>query len=161
METIAALIYANLFQAFPNVRVMSVENGSLWVDYLMAAMNKMNRMGRNGPWFRGPLAEKPSDVFARHVFVSPHHEEPVADLARSIGVSQVLFGSDWPHAEGLAEPLDFADGLSSLSSAEIRLIMRDNLSGLLRANSAGRETAAGRRARRTARGQPARPGCSS
>ena len=131
METIAALIYANLFTAFPNVRVMSVENGSLWVDYLMAAMNKMNRMGRNGPWLRGPLTERPSDIFRRHVFVSPYHEEPIAELAATIGTSQVLFGSDWPHAEGLAEPLDFTESLVGMSDAEVRMIMRDNLAGLV------------------------------
>jgi predicted TIM-barrel fold metal-dependent hydrolase len=114
---------------------MSVENGSLWVDYLLAAMDKMNRMGRNGPWPGGVLTEKPSAIVKRHVFVSPYHEEPVGALVDRIGAGQVLFGSDWPHAEGLAEPADFADSLGHLDAADIRRIMRDNARSLLdRAN---------------------------
>ena len=131
METIAALIYHNLFGRFPNVRIISVENGSLWVDYLLKAMNKMNRMGRNGPWPGGPITEKPSDIFKRHVYVSPFHEEPVEDLCAAIGVSQVLFGSDYPHPEGLAEPVDFTDSLPTLDGADVQRVMRDNLRGLL------------------------------
>ena len=32
-------------------------------------------------------------------------------LAELIGVERILFGSDWPHGEGLAEPLDFVEEL--------------------------------------------------
>ncbi|MCB0997448.1 MAG: amidohydrolase [Acidimicrobiales bacterium] len=131
METLAAMIYQGLFSAFPNIRVMSVENGSLWVEYLLKAMNKMNRMGRNGPWPRGPLTEKPSEVFKRHVWVSPFHEEPVDELVDAIGAERVLFGSDWPHAEGTREPVDFAESLAGLDDRTVRLIMRDNASELL------------------------------
>jgi len=130
MDTVAALIYHNLFGRFPGVRIMSVENGSLWVDYLLAAMDKMNRMGRNGPWPGGVLTEKPSDIFRRHVFVSPYHEEPIGALVDRIGASQVLFGSDWPHAEGLAEPHRFADALSHLDHDDLRKVMRENARSL-------------------------------
>jgi len=131
MDTVAALIYDNLFAKFPNVRIASIENGSLWVPYLLKAMNKMNRMGRNGPWRRGPLTEKPSDVFKRHVFVSPFHEENVPALAELIGPGQVLFGSDWPHAEGVANPQSYTDDLTVLPEDEVRLIMRSNTAQLL------------------------------
>ena len=41
---------------------------------------------------------------------------------------QVLMGSDWPHAEGLPHPLDYADELRSdgFAEDEIRLVMREN-----------------------------------
>ena len=48
-----------------------------------------------------------------------------------IGASQLVFGSDYPHPEGLAEPLDFVDGIEKLPDEEIRMIMRDNTMGLL------------------------------
>jgi predicted TIM-barrel fold metal-dependent hydrolase len=130
MDTFSALILHNLFGRFPNVRCLSVENGSLWVPYLLAVMNKMNGMGRNGPWLGGRITERPSDIFRRHVFVSPYHEEDVASLAGTIGAGQVVFGSDYPHPEGLAEPRDFADALAALPEHEVRMIMRDNARGL-------------------------------
>jgi predicted TIM-barrel fold metal-dependent hydrolase len=126
MDTVAALVFGNLFGRFPNVRIASVENGSLFVPYLMAVMDKMGGMGRNGPWPGGRIREKPSAIVRRHVFVSPYHEEDIPALARVLGASQVLFGSDYPHPEGLAEPAQFAEEIAELSAAEQRLILRDN-----------------------------------
>jgi predicted TIM-barrel fold metal-dependent hydrolase len=131
MDTFAALVLHNLFGRFPNVRCLSVENGSLWVPYLLKVMNKMNGMGRNGPWLGGRVTERPSDIFKRHVFVSPYHEEDVVALTETIGVGQVLFGSDFPHPEGLARPAEFAARLAGLDGHAVRRVMRDNLSGLL------------------------------
>ena len=38
----------------------------------------------------------------------------------------MLFGSDFPHGEGLAEPVEFVNDLDGFSKDEIRLVMRDN-----------------------------------
>jgi len=126
MDTIASLVFGNLFGRFPNVRVASVENGSLFLPYLMKLMDKMGGMGRNGPWIGGRIREKPSAIIRRHVFVSPYHEEDIVELARLVGPSQVLFGSDFPHPEGLAQPAEFAEEIAPLAEAEQRLILRDN-----------------------------------
>lgn len=131
MDMVAALILHNLFGRYPNIRVMSVENGSLWVPYLLKQMDKMRGMGRNGPWIGGRLADKPSAVFKEHVYVAPYHEENLVELARLIGPEHVLFGSDYPHPEGLANPLDFAEALVGLTDGQIRSIMSANANQLL------------------------------
>ena len=131
METVAALVLHNLFGRFPNVRLLSVENGSLWVGYLLKALDKMKGMGRNGPWIGGQVAGRPSEIVRRHVFVSPYHEEDVRGLVDVLGASQVVFGSDWPHPEGLAQPAQFADALAGLDPDVIRQVMRGNAAGLL------------------------------
>lgn len=133
METISALIYGNLFGRFPNVRVATIEYGSLWVEYLIRAMDKMIGMARGGPWPGGTLADKPSRIFREHVWVAPFHEDNIPALAELIGPEQVLFGSDWPHPEGVAEPNDFADGLAGMSDDDTERIMRTNLEALLAA----------------------------
>lgn len=130
MQTIAGLTFMNFFGRFPNVRIMSVENGSLWVPYLLAAMDKMKGMGRNGPWRGGYVAGKPSEILREKLFVSPYHEEDVAALVRSLGATQVLFGSDFPHAEGLADPLDFRESLQGLTEHEQALVMGENMAAL-------------------------------
>ena len=131
MDMIAALILHNLFGRYPNVKVLSVENGSLWVHYLLKQMDKMNGMGRNGPWIGGRLSERPSDVFKGHVYVCPYHEENVLALADLIGPTHVTFGSDYPHPEGLADPQDFAEALQGMSPQDIRAIMCDNADAVL------------------------------
>ena len=132
MDTIASLIFDNLFGRFENLNVLSVENGSLFVPYLMKVMDKMGGMGRNGPWPGGRIQEKPSAIFRRHVFVSPYHEEDVVALARDIGASQVLYGSDYPHPEGMADPVQFEETIAALPAEQRQLVMRENASRLLR-----------------------------
>lgn len=131
METIGALVLHNLFGRFPNVKVLSVENGSLWVPYLLKAMDKMKGMGRNGPWIGGPVRGRPSEIVKEHVYISPYHEEDIVALADLIGTDRVVMGSDYPHPEGLADPASFAESLSPLGEGAVRQIMRDNGRGLI------------------------------
>ena len=136
IDTVASLIFGNLFGRFPNLKVLSVENGSLWVSYAMKVMDKMKGMGRNGPWIGGYVKGRPSEVVKQHVLVAPYHEEDVPALIDTIGVSQVLFGSDYPHPEGLAEPAEFADLLGDLSAEGMRMVMRDNARQLVHPDGA-------------------------
>ena len=131
IETIAVMVLHNLFGRFPNVRLASVENGSLWVPYLLAALDKMKGMGRNGPWPGGYVTGRPSEIVREHVYVAPYHEEDIPALVELYGADRVLFGSDYPHPEGLAVPADFAHGLRGLSDRDVRRIMRDNFCELL------------------------------
>ena len=126
MDTLSALVFHNLFGRFPNIKVLSVENGSGWVSYLLKAMDKMGGMGHNGPWIGGRIHERPSKILKRHLYVSPFHEDDVEELAQTLGAEQVLFGSDYPHPEGLADPISFADGISNLSAGEKQSIMSEN-----------------------------------
>jgi len=41
-------------------------------------------------------------------------------------VERILFGSDWPHGEGLADPAGYVKELDMFTDAEQRKIMRDN-----------------------------------
>jgi predicted TIM-barrel fold metal-dependent hydrolase len=68
----------------------------------------------------------PIETFRRHVWVAPFYEDDIRGLAETIGVDHVLFGSDWPHAEGLAEPTAFVDDLDGFDAEEVRTIMGDN-----------------------------------
>jgi predicted TIM-barrel fold metal-dependent hydrolase len=84
-------------------------------------------MGRNGPWVGGRLAERPSEIFRRHVLVTPFPEDDVLSVVRAVGgVDSIVLGSDWPHAEGLAAPGDYLRVLEGLSDAEQRTVMRGN-----------------------------------
>jgi predicted TIM-barrel fold metal-dependent hydrolase len=131
MDTLTALVLHNLFGRFPGVRVATVENGSLWVPYLLKVMDKMKGMGRGGPWLGGRVAGRPSEIFKEHIYVSPFHEENVRALVEVLGPERVLFGSDFPHAEGLGEPAGFARALDGLPRDQVEAVMGGNLRGLL------------------------------
>jgi|ERR1700683_2131308 len=130
-DTFGALVLHNLFGRFPGLQVLSIENGSSWVAPLLKGMDKAAKMGEYGRWIGGKLDHKPSDIFRAHCHVVPFHEDVMSPLAELIGIGRMLFGSDYPHGEGLAEPNEFADRLHGFSDAEVRLVMRDNASRLL------------------------------
>ena len=65
-------------------------------------------------------------TFKRHVWVSPFHEEDVKGLGELLGADRLLMGSDFPHAEGIPEPLDYVQQLAGFSREDVRRIMRDN-----------------------------------
>ncbi len=121
-DTIANLLAHGLFQRFPNLRVAAIETGSEWVFHLMARLKKS--------FGQTPHAypEDPRETFKRHVWVSPFYEDPLAKLKDLLGVGHILMGSDFPHAEGLADPASYIKDLrnSDYSDADCRLVMRDN-----------------------------------
>ncbi len=48
------------------------------------------------------------------------------------GVERILFGSDWTHGEGVAQPLDFEKELRGFDERAVKRIMHDNCVELLR-----------------------------
>ena len=74
--------------------------------------------------------EDPVETFKRHCWISPFQEERVRELGDLLGADRLLMGSDWPHAEGVAEPLDYLRDLDGFDDDEVRLIMRENALGL-------------------------------
>jgi predicted TIM-barrel fold metal-dependent hydrolase len=125
-DTLAALVIHGVFHRHPRVRVCSIENGSEWVAPLL---KKLEKAFGQMPWeFPGG---DPVETFRRHVWVAPYYEDDIRDVADRIGVERVLMGSDFPHAEGLAEPIRFVDDLAGFSPDEVRRVMRDNARTLM------------------------------
>jgi predicted TIM-barrel fold metal-dependent hydrolase len=119
-DTMAALICHGLFRRFPNLRVASIEQGSNWVPWLFQSLRRA--YGQDPTAF----GEDPIETFKRHVWVSPFHEDDVPLLRDLIGADRMLMGSDYPHAEGLADPTDYVHDLEGLSADEVQRVMRDN-----------------------------------
>lgn len=131
MDNLAALILNNLFGRFPGLRVAVLEYGGAWVEYLLYAMDHSAKFARNGRWPGGQLENLPSEIFKEHVYVAPYPEEDPARLIELLGPTHVLFGSDYPHAEGLADPAEYATKLMHLPERDARLIMGENTAALL------------------------------
>ncbi|BBX03745.1 amidohydrolase [Mycolicibacterium moriokaense] len=131
-DTLSALIFDNLFGRFPGLKVLVAEHGAEWVPFFTKHMDKSRGMGRNGPWIGGKLTERPSAIFREHVRVVPYPEDDIPAIVAGLGYDDCLvMGSDYPHAEGLAEPADFVKLLDPLDDAAKKRIMRDNADQLL------------------------------
>lgn len=119
-DTIASIIAEGVLDRHTNIRVATIETGSDWVGPLLKKLKSANIMAP------GEFASDPVKLFKERIWVSPFFEDDVKALVDLVGVDQVLFGSDFPHAEGLAEPTDFVHECEGLSDQDIRKIMRDN-----------------------------------
>ena len=61
----------------------------------------------NATTLQRAFADDPVDIFRHHVWVNPFWEDDLASVVEWMGADRVLFGSDWPHIEGLPRPLDY------------------------------------------------------
>lgn len=131
VDTITALIADNLFGRFPHLKVLSVEYGSSWVAPLLRKLDHIARLYSKDMWRFGVPPLTPSDMFRQNVWVAPFFEDDVVALAQLIGAGHVLNGSDYPHPEGLAWPVEFVEELNGLPDTNVRSIMRDNFAALV------------------------------
>ncbi len=125
-DTVAALVCHGVFDRHPTLRVATIESGSEWLAPLVKKLAKAHSMTPDA------FGSDPVETLRTHVWVAPYYEDDIRHLADTIGSDHVLFGSDWPHAEGLADPRSFVDELDGFSHEEVRLIMRDNAEALSR-----------------------------
>ena len=63
--------------------------------------------------------------------MAPFYEDDFVELADLIGLEHVLLGSDWPHPEGIARPIDYLADVSDFSPEGQRRILRENLRELV------------------------------
>jgi predicted TIM-barrel fold metal-dependent hydrolase len=131
VDTLTALALHNLFGRHPDVRIMSIENGSTWVRPLMKAVDKAAALGRRGPMLGGQLPARPGEALAEHLWVCPFPEDDVHDLIAVLGADHTLFGSDYPHPEGLRQPADFVDRLAECDAVTAHKVLRGNTAALL------------------------------
>ncbi len=124
-DMLGVMVMQQLFARFPNLRIVSVEQGSDWLIVLLDRLEKLYH--RRTKLF----AEDPRETVRRHVWVCPFWEDDIEALIEAIGVDHVLFGSDWPHPEGVREPGDFVEYLPALPPGDVRRIMRENAVELL------------------------------
>ena len=115
-----------LFERHRDLRVASIENGVGWVP---EALKTLQRLSGTEHVTGGTALV---DQFHEHVWVTPFTDDDVPALLKHVPVERVLFGSDYPHAEGFAEPKQFVSLLAGLSADDQRRIMRDNARELMR-----------------------------
>ncbi|MFD7131124.1 amidohydrolase family protein [Streptomyces sp. NPDC059894] len=124
-DTVASLVIDGVFTRHPTLRIASIENGSDWIQLLVKRLRKQANQSPQA------FAEDPADTIHKHLWVTPYYEEDIRKLADTVGSDRILFGSDWPHGEGLAEPTDFKNELKGFTESETDQIMRTNVLDLL------------------------------
>ncbi|MGH9005415.1 MAG: amidohydrolase family protein, partial [Acidimicrobiia bacterium] len=123
-DWLLSMVLANHFAKFPKLRVASVENGAEFLPDLFRKLRSVDRKMRG--WF----ADDPVEIFRRHVWINPFWEDDLAAVVEWMGADRVLFGSDWPHIEGLPRPLDYLADAKALGVEDRARVLYANVAEL-------------------------------
>jgi predicted TIM-barrel fold metal-dependent hydrolase len=125
-DAVASWVCHGALFRFPELRVAVIESGSDWLPPLLKTLESVYKKAPEG--FPGD----PIEAIKRNIHVSPFWEEDLGALSEIIGADKVLFGSDYPHPEGLADPVSYVDVIKDMSQDKQALIMGGNLARLMR-----------------------------
>lgn len=124
-DAVASLAVHGALSRFPALKIAIVENGSGWLEPLFKSLTTTYKKNP------GAFSENPVDAIKRNIHISPFWEEDLVKLAGLLGEDNVLFGSDFPHPEGLANPRGYLDEIGPASDELIAKIMGGNLARLM------------------------------
>jgi predicted TIM-barrel fold metal-dependent hydrolase len=124
-DAVASWVCHGALFRHPTLKVGVIENGSAWLEPLLGTLGDVYKKMPQS-FLGDPVAEIKS-----RLHISPFWEEDLGELSKIIGAERVLFGSDYPHPEGLAEPASYIDIVQGLPFEDQAKIMGGNLSRLM------------------------------
>lgn len=93
------MIFSGVFERHPKLKLAIVEFELSWAPYVLANMDYTYRERHEEASYRFKNAMKPSDFFARNVYLSFQEDDVGIQLRNSIGIDRLMWGSDYPHSE--------------------------------------------------------------
>jgi predicted TIM-barrel fold metal-dependent hydrolase len=125
-DAVASWVIHGALYRIPQLKVAVIEAGSKWLFPLLDQLADVYK--KTPESFPGG---DPVEEIKNRIHISPFYEDGIDDLIDLIGVERVLYGSDYPHPEGLAQPRHYADALQYLNVDDQAKIMGGNLARLM------------------------------
>ena len=97
IEYLASVIFSGACDRFPNFRFVLGEAGASWLPY---ACDRMD-VEYEDRFQHLNLSMKPSDFWRRQGFTTFQKEPIVAEFVRAVGEDNLMWGSDYPHPDGV------------------------------------------------------------
>ena len=99
-QCVYGMIFAAVFERYPKLKVGVVEFEVSWAPYFIRRMDDLYQdraVGVHGVRFKESML--PSDFFRRNVFIGFQEDDLGIQFRHHIGVENLLWGSDYPHAK--------------------------------------------------------------
>ena len=124
-EIVTAMILSGACERFPDLKFVLGETGVAWLPFLL------DRMDHECTGLQG-LNLKPSDYWRRQGYATYQQEGYVGDVLHLIGENTIMWGSDYPHHDGVWPDSKAAieRDLREVSPETRRMITRDNCAKL-------------------------------
>ncbi len=125
-DLIASMIGHGMLTRFPRLKVVIVEHFNEWTRPML------RHFGEAYERAPGLFDEDPLEVLRRNIWIHIFRDPNPVELIGMLGVANSMFGSDFPHPEGLRDPLAFSEDIASLPLEDQRAIMGGNLARLMK-----------------------------
>jgi hypothetical protein len=123
----ASIIGHGLATRFPRLKFLPVEFASSWIRPFYT---KLQRAYDASPVL---FDENPVDVFNRNVWLHIFHEpDPKGLIDLGIPADHLMFGSDFPHPEGMVDPLAYSEIVEDLPREQQEFIMGGSIEKALK-----------------------------
>ena len=125
-EYLSSIILSGACERFPDFKFVLGECGVTWIPYVLDRMDHEEEGDSN-------LSMKPSDYWRRQGYTTFQKENLVGELIDYIGADNVMWGSDYPHPDGVWPDSQetIQNNLKGLTDeAKRKKILRDNVAKL-------------------------------
>ena len=126
-DGMASIIGHGLATRFPKLKFMPVEFQAEWIRPFLTRIQDV--------YEKSPVLfdEDPFEVFKRNIYVHIFHEpDPKGLIDMGLPADRLMFGSDFPHPEGIADPLAYSEVVEGLTPQDQELIMGGTLARALK-----------------------------
>ncbi|HEX5587580.1 MAG TPA: amidohydrolase family protein [Acidimicrobiia bacterium] len=129
IDAMASIIGHELATRFPTLKFAPVEYPSSWIRPFV---HKLQATYERSPAL---FDEDPVEVFKRNIYVHAFHDPDPAGLVDLLPADHVMWGSDFPHPEGMADPLAYSEAVEDLDAETQALIMGGSLARIMKVDA--------------------------
>jgi predicted TIM-barrel fold metal-dependent hydrolase len=126
-DAMASIIGHGLATRFPKLRFLPTE---FWATWVRPFLHRIQAAYERSPVL---FDEDPFEVFKRNIYVHIFHEpDPKGLIDLGLPADRLMFGSDFPHPEGLGDPLAYSEVVEDLPQETQEMIMGGTIAQALR-----------------------------
>lgn len=132
-EVLSAVCFSGMLEQHPRLKLVLGESGLGWLPYMLERMDEEFEAYRGVLKGRG-VAMRPSQTFARQVFVTFEKDRMGVMLLPFIGAGNVMWASDYPHLDSTwPDSVAYLEkAMKSVSAEDRRKVLWDNAAMLYR-----------------------------
>jgi hypothetical protein len=124
-DFVASMIGHGCLARHPRLKVTIVE---FFTDWIRPMIQQFRQAYDRSPQL---FDEDPMVALRRNVFIHVFRDPNPVELVAMLGVENSMWGSDFPHPEGLRDPLAFSEEITSMPEEHQKLVMGGNLARLM------------------------------
>jgi predicted TIM-barrel fold metal-dependent hydrolase len=96
-EFLAGIVFSGALERYPGMKFVLGECGVSWIPYVLARMDDEYE----DQFQHLNFSLKPSELWRRQGYTTFQHETTLADVLHLVGEDNVMWGSDYPHPDGI------------------------------------------------------------